>query len=116
MFDADSLPEEEQNYLKEHFIGGTVYQGFLSPWCYHRWRAPVSGIIEKCYSAGHTYYVGHPNLDPNRVEVYIASQPLLSMISCRQIYIIKADNPKIGRVCVIEIGMAEVSGIKNLVR
>jgi phosphatidylserine decarboxylase len=37
------------------------------------------------------------------------------MISARQIYIIKADNPKIGRVCVIEIGMIEVSGIKNLV-
>jgi hypothetical protein len=50
------------------------------------------------------------------VEAYLASQPLLSMISGRQIYIIKADNPKIGRVCVIEIGMAEVSGIKNLVR
>lgn len=38
------------------------------------------------------------------------------MISARQIYIIKADNPKIGRICVIEIGMAEVSGIKNLVQ
>jgi hypothetical protein len=31
---------------------------------------------------------------------------MLSMISARQIYIIKADNPKIGRVCVVEIGMA----------
>lgn len=33
------------------------------------------------------------------------------MTSVRQIYIIKADNPKIGRIAVIEIGMAEVSGI-----
>ena len=37
------------------------------------------------------------------------------MISARQIYIIKADNPKIGRICAIEIGMVEVSGIKNVV-
>jgi phosphatidylserine decarboxylase len=41
---------------------------------------------------------------------------MLSMISARQIYIIKADNPKIGRVCVVEIGMAEVSGIQNVVK
>jgi phosphatidylserine decarboxylase len=59
--------------------------------------------------------VGNPSLSPSLAEGYIASQPLLSMISARQIYIIKADNPKIGRVCVIEIGMVEVSGIKNLV-
>lgn len=106
MFDANSLPEEEKNYFKQHFIGGTVYQGFLTPWCYHRWRAPVTGVIEKCYSAGHTYLVGNPSLSPSLAEAYIASQPLFSMISARQIYIIKADNPKIGRVCVIEIGMA----------
>ena len=101
MFDADSLPSEEQKYFKEHFVGGTVYQGFLTPWCYHRWRAPVTGVIEKCYSAGHTYYVSNPNLSRNLAENFVASQPLLSMISGRQIYIIKADNPKIGRVCVI---------------
>ena len=38
------------------------------------------------------------------------------MISARQIYVIKADNPKIGHIAVIEIGMGEVSGIKNLVK
>lgn len=93
-----------------------MYQGFLNPWCYHRWRAPVTGVIEKCYSAGHSYFVGSPSLSTNLAERYLSSQQLLSMISARQIYIIKADNPKIGRVCAIEIGMAEVSGIKNLVK
>ena len=116
MFNVSSQPEEEQNYFKDNFVGGTVYQGFLNPWCYHRWRAPVSGVIEKCYSTGNTYFVGNPSLSPNLAEAYIASQPLLSMISARQIYVIKADNPKIGRISVIEIGMVEVSGIKNLVK
>lgn len=88
----------------------------MNPWCYHRWHAPVSGVIEKCYSAGDTYFVGNPSLSPNLAEAYIASQPMLSMVSARQIYIIKADNPKIGRICVMEIGMVEVSGIKNLVQ
>jgi hypothetical protein len=58
-------------------------------------------VIEKCYSAGHSYFVGNPSLNPSLKEGYIASQPLLSMVSGRQIYIIKADNPKIGRICVI---------------
>ena len=38
------------------------------------------------------------------------------MTSVRQIYVIKADNPKIGRVAIIEIGMVEVSGIVNYVK
>jgi phosphatidylserine decarboxylase len=29
----------------EAFIGGTVYQAFLGPADYHRWRSPVSGTI-----------------------------------------------------------------------
>jgi phosphatidylserine decarboxylase len=60
--------------------------------------------------------VSNPSLSSSLKEGYVASQPLLSMISARQIYVIKADNPKIGRVCVMEIGMSEVSGIKNLVQ
>ena len=35
------------------------------------------------------------------------------MTSARQIYVMKADNPKIGHIAIIEIGMAEVSGLKN---
>lgn len=38
------------------------------------------------------------------------------MVSGRQIYIIKADNPKIGHVAVVYIGMVEVSGLNNLVK
>ena len=116
MFDVANLPKEEHSYYKEHFIGGTVYQGFLNPWCYHKWRAPVSGVIEKCYSTGNTYFVTNPSLSRNLAHPYIHSQPLLSMMSARQIYVIKADNPKIGRICVMEIGMTEISGIHNLMK
>jgi phosphatidylserine decarboxylase len=33
--------------LVSGFIGGTVYQAFLSALCYHRWHSPVSGTIVK---------------------------------------------------------------------
>ena len=97
-------------------MDGTVYQGFLNPWCYHKWRSPVSGTIVRCYTAGQTYYATNPNLHVSLDQSYISSQPLLSMTSARQIYVIKADNPKIGHVAIIEIGMAEVSGLKNHVK
>lgn len=29
--------------LSEKFVGGTVYQAFLSAKSYHRWHAPVNG-------------------------------------------------------------------------
>lgn len=93
-------PTERETY-RNAFEGGSVFQGFLNPWCYHRWRAPVSGLIEKCYSIGNSYYAGNPSLSTQLLESYIQSQPLLTMTSVRQIYIIKADNPNIGRVAVI---------------
>ena len=43
MFEAHKSGVKE--IIDESFVGGTVYQGFLSPWCYHRWHAPVSGIV-----------------------------------------------------------------------
>ena len=116
MLNAKAFSKEDQDYFKEHFVGGTVYQGFLNPWCYHRWRAPVTGVIEKCYSAGNSYFVGNPSFQYSFKENYMKSQAMLSAVSVRQIYIIKSDNPKIGRVCVIEIGMVEVSGVHNLVQ
>lgn len=33
--------------LAEQFVGGTVYQAFLSALSYHRWHSPVSGKIVK---------------------------------------------------------------------
>ncbi|MDD4868611.1 MAG: phosphatidylserine decarboxylase family protein, partial [Mycobacterium sp.] len=36
----DMLANDE---MVEHFVGGTVYQGFLSATNYHRWHSPVAG-------------------------------------------------------------------------
>lgn len=39
MFEADKMGVK--NIIDESFVGGTVYQGFLSPWCYHHWHSPI---------------------------------------------------------------------------
>nr|WP_278988063.1 phosphatidylserine decarboxylase family protein [Plesiomonas shigelloides] len=96
------------------FVGGTVYQAFLSALSYHRWNSPVSGIVKKVKMVNGSYYLGNRNQGfdnengaddsaPNN------SQPFLSAVATRSLIFIESDNPKIGLMCFIAIGMAEVS-------
>jgi phosphatidylserine decarboxylase len=91
-----------------HFAGGTIYQAFLSALSYHRWHAPVSGKIVKTAVIPGTYYsearsVGYDPLAPNDSQGYI------SELATRAVIYIEADNPDIGLMCFVAIGMAEVS-------
>jgi hypothetical protein len=45
-----------QRKIAERFVGGSVYQAFLSAFNYHRWHAPVSGTITHAYLIDGTYY------------------------------------------------------------
>jgi phosphatidylserine decarboxylase len=101
--------------LAEQFMGGTVYQAFLSALSYHRWHAPVSGKVVKTYVVQGTYY-SEPLLqgfenpdggpDPSGEG---ASQAYLTEVATRAFIYIQADNPKIGLICVMPVGMVEVS-------
>lgn len=92
----------------DRFAGGTVYQAFLSALSYHRWHAPVSGRVVKTRLIEGTYYseIMAEGLDPsgpNRSQGYIAE------VATRALIFIEADNPDIGLMCFVAIGMAEVS-------
>jgi phosphatidylserine decarboxylase len=55
-----SRQQRIEDLVEQHFVGGTVYQAFLDPWCYHRWHAPISGTIVKSYKLDGTYYLSNP--------------------------------------------------------
>lgn len=109
----------------EQFVGGTVYQAFLSALSYHRWHAPVSGKIVKAYVVDGAYYseplfegVGNPepavaNDDGSRyhidLEGQVISQAYITSTATRALIFIEADEPKIGLMAFIGVGMAEVS-------
>ncbi|KAI0045726.1 phosphatidylserine decarboxylase [Auriscalpium vulgare] len=113
----DILDRDQE--MAEQFIGGTVYQAFLSPLDSHRWRAPVNGTIEKVVSLDGTYYAvlpdeGEPVGDDvlpkgSPYGALIRSQGFLTISSARVLIYIRADNPVIGLMCFVGIGMAEVS-------
>ena len=96
------------------FVGGTIYQAFLSALSYHRWHAPVTGTVKKAYVVDGTYFSEplyddfnqHGGADP---AGECTSQEYISAVATRAIMFIEADNPKIGLMAVIAVGMTEVS-------
>lgn len=103
-----SLRQMLHGHFVNQFVGGTVYQAFLSAENYHRWHSPVTGTVKKLEHVPGTYYAeaaseGFDAAGPNDSQGYIAH------VATRALIFIEADNPAIGLVCVIPIGMAEVS-------
>lgn len=94
--------------LAKQFHGGTVYQAFLSATSYHRWHSPVSGTIYKAELVDGSYYSQTHNIrdDPASPNM---SQGYLAQVAARGIVYIAADNPDIGLMCFVSIGMSEVS-------
>lgn len=90
------------------FVSGTVYQAFLSALNYHRWHTPVNGTVLETQVVPGTYYsetpaVGMDPSAPNNCQGY------LTAVATRAMIYIKADNPNIGLMCFMAVGMAEVS-------
>ncbi|MDX7709203.1 phosphatidylserine decarboxylase family protein [Aeromonas caviae] len=103
------------------FEGGTLYQAFLSALSYHRWHSSVSGTVRSVKVVNGSYYLAnrHQGFDspagpdpsaPNQ------SQPFLTAVATRALIFIEADNPKIGLMCVVPVGMAEVSSCEVTVQ
>ncbi|KAK5126002.1 hypothetical protein LTR85_011357 [Meristemomyces frigidus] len=97
----------------DSFVGGTVYQAFLSALSYHRWHTPVSGkIVGARVVPGTLYseniYQGFWTDTPDPAAPN-NSQPYIASVAVRALIFIQADNPDIGLMCFIAIGMAEVS-------
>ena len=115
---TDEFWIKEQKYSLKHmldgdeytsqFVGGTIYQAFLSALSYHRWHSPVDGKVVKAYNIPGTYYsatlsIGQDEASPDKSQGYICQ------VAARAVMFIEADNPAIGLMCFVAVGMAEVS-------
>lgn len=90
------------------FVGGQVYQGFLSATHYHRWRAPIDGQLISSWVQPGTYFAQRPDQGEG-VGTWegTESQPYLGHVAARAIFIFS--HPLCGLVALICIGMVEVS-------
>ena len=92
----------------KQFVGGTIYQAFLSALSYHRWHTPVSGKIVKTKIIDGSYYAANPTLGFDPVGPN-GSQGYLTAVAARALVLIEADNSDIGLIGLLFVGMAEVS-------
>jgi len=90
------------------FVGGTVYQAFLSAINYHRWHSPVAGTVVRAFVQEGTYYSEADSEGKDAVEP-TNSQSYLAHVAARAIILIEADDPVIGLMAFVPVGMSEVS-------
>jgi phosphatidylserine decarboxylase len=91
------------------FVGGDVVQTFLSGSNYHRWHAPIAGTVRDARVVDGLQFSDAESAgpDPNGdlSEGYYAS------VNTRGLVFIESDEPKLGMVCVIPIGITEISSV-----
>jgi phosphatidylserine decarboxylase len=92
----------------DQFVGGTVYQAYLSAMNYHRWHSPVAGTVVRAFRRRGTYFSEVVPEDWDAVPPPV-SQAYLAHVAVRAIILIEADNPVIGLMAFLAVGMDEVS-------
>ena len=102
------------NSLASQFVGGTIYQAFLSALSYHRWHSPVRGTVVKAYVCDGTYF-SEPLFEDfsaahgANMKGESVSQSYLTATATRAIIFIEVDSAAVGLMAVVAVGMAEVS-------
>jgi phosphatidylserine decarboxylase len=95
----------------DRFVGGTVYQAFLSATNYHRWHSPVAGTVVRAFVQPGTYY-SEADSEGKEATEPTNSQSYLAHVAARAIIVIEADDPAIGLMAFVAVGMSEVSSCR----
>jgi Phosphatidylserine decarboxylase len=84
------------------FVTGDYWE--IWPTNYHRWHSPVAGTIVRAFTKDGTYYSeGADAVEPTNSQSYLAH------VAARAIILIDADDPVIGLIAFVPVGMSEVS-------
>jgi phosphatidylserine decarboxylase len=94
--------------LAQRFAGGSIFQAFLSAFNYHRWHAPVNGVVSKAYAVDGAYYSNADSEGQDSAGLN-DSQGYITAVAARAVIVIDCDNPALGQVACLFVGMAEVS-------
>jgi phosphatidylserine decarboxylase len=94
----------------ERFIGGDVFQSFLSGADYHRWRSPIGGIVREARVVNGLMFSDAESAgEDSTAGTY--SQGYEASVNTRGLVFIESPVKSIGTVCVIPIGITEISSV-----
>ncbi|KAI0871784.1 Phophatidylserine decarboxylase-domain-containing protein [Hypoxylon argillaceum] len=108
---------EMLNYEPQYtsaFVGGTVYQAFLSATSYHRWSSPVKGEVLYATVIDGTYFseptiTGFSSPEGPDVAGPDLAQGYICHVATRAVFVIDTKDPVVGLVGAVYVGMADVS-------
>lgn len=94
----------------DRFIGGTVFQSFLSGADYHRWVSPIAGVVRKAEVVNGLMFsdAESAGFDPTAATY---SQGYEASVNTRGLVFVESEDPNIGMVCVMPIGITEISSV-----
>ncbi len=104
----------------DKFANGTFVHYFLGPYSYHRFHAPVSGIVDECRAVNGLTYLEVNISDNNQFDAPDSSdspappETGYEFNQSRGIITIDASKPEYGNmgiVGVVPVGMCQVSGV-----
>lgn len=104
---------EEQLEIIRKFEGGDVFQSYLSGADYHRWHSPVKGRVLWTEIVEGLMFSNLPS-EGNDIKG-MGSQGYYSAVNTRGMCFIKAHHEPLGVVCVMPIGITEISSIRHTV-
>lgn len=122
---ADRFWIKSQPYSLEHmlagdplfrlFVGGTVYQSFLDGRNYHRFWSPVAGCIKKIVHIEGLMFSNAESVGED-LTAGTYSQAYMSCVNTRALVFLESDSLAIGMVCLVAVGISEVSSIRMSVQ
>lgn len=105
-----SLVNMLDNEYVERFIGGDVFQSFLSGADYHRWRSPIDGVVRSARIVDGLMFSDAESAGPDPTAATY-SQGYEASVNTRGLVFIESEDPIIGMVCVMPIGITEISSV-----
>jgi phosphatidylserine decarboxylase len=94
----------------DRFAGGSVFQSYLSGADYHRWRSPIDGVVRE---ARVVEALTFSDAESAGVDTTAAtySQGYETSVNTRGLVFIESHDSTIGMVCVIPVGITEISSV-----
>jgi phosphatidylserine decarboxylase len=102
------------NYVKR-FVGGSVFQSFLSGADYHRWVSPIDGTVRKAEIVDGMMFSDAESAGPDPTAATY-SQGYEASVNTRGLVFVESKDKNMGMVCVIPIGITEISSVTITVK
>jgi phosphatidylserine decarboxylase len=98
------------NPLSQRFQGGIVYQSFLDGSNYHRFWSPIAGTVRDVVSIEGLMFSNAESAGAD-LTAGTYSQAYMTCVNTRSLVPKESDDPTVGMVCLMAIGISEISSI-----